>query len=131
VSLTPFVMTDVRPAFLPALQVTRRLTTFPETNLRTYVRGPDGRDGLWFLSVEAASAAMSLIIRAGTGAPYHRGDLSVTEHGAMLAYAGRRRGGEPAYLLRIRPGALARRSAALSGQTRPRRRQEPHNVRRR
>ncbi|MFI2369275.1 YqjF family protein [Streptomyces sp. NPDC018833] len=104
VSLTPFVMADVRPAVLPALQMTNRLSTFPETNLRTYVRGPGGRDGLWFLSVEAASAAMSLITRAATGAPYHLGDLSVTEHGGVLAYAGCRRGGEPAYRLRIRPG---------------------------
>ncbi|MBT2365723.1 DUF2071 domain-containing protein [Streptomyces sp. ISL-10] len=111
VSLTPFVMAGVRPAVLPALQVTGRLTTFPETNLRTYVRGPDGRDGLWFLSVEAGSAAISVIIRAGTGAPYHLGDLSVSEHAAVLAYAGCRRGGEPAYRLRIRPGAPLEPSA--------------------
>jgi uncharacterized protein YqjF (DUF2071 family) len=111
VSLTPFVMIDVRHAILPSLEVTRRLATFPETNLRTYVRGPDGRDGLWFLSVEAGSAAMAVISRVGAGAPYHLGDLSVTDDGGVLTYAGCRRGGEPAYRLRIRPGAPLEPSA--------------------
>ncbi|MCE0448168.1 DUF2071 domain-containing protein [Streptomyces tricolor] len=34
--------------------VARGPAPFAETNLRTYVRGPDGRDGLWFLSIEVA-----------------------------------------------------------------------------
>src|ERR671932_566151 len=52
VSLTPFVMRDFRPPCAPAVP---GLSHFPETNLRTYVRGPEGGDGLWFLSLEAAS----------------------------------------------------------------------------
>lgn len=28
---------------------------FPETNLRTYVLGPDGRPGIWFWSLDATS----------------------------------------------------------------------------
>jgi uncharacterized protein YqjF (DUF2071 family) len=101
VGVAPFMMTDVRPAGVPAAP---RLATLRETNLRTYVRGPDGRDGLWFLSVLASSARVSRMARAGTGAPYHLGDLSVTEHGGVLSYAGSRRGGEPSYRLCIRPG---------------------------
>ena len=54
VSLTPFLMVDIQIADLPPVPM---LSTFPETNLRTYVRGPDGRDGLWFLSLEADSLA--------------------------------------------------------------------------
>ncbi|WP_165984295.1 YqjF family protein [Streptomyces sp. YIM 98790] len=104
VGLTPFVMTDIRPAGMPAVPAARRLATLLETNLRTYVRGPDGRDGLWFLSVHASGAVVSMMARASTGAPYHLGDLSVTEHGGVLACAGSRRGGEPFYQLRIRPG---------------------------
>jgi uncharacterized protein YqjF (DUF2071 family) len=106
VSLTPFLMAGLRPAGVP---VAPRLMTFPETNLRTYVRRPDGRDGLWFLSLEVASAVM-LAARYGVGAPYHLGDLSVCEHGGTLAYAGARRGGEPSYHLVIRPGDRIRPS---------------------
>src|SRR5688572_21053648 len=52
VSLTPFLVEGLRPALAPAVP---GLSTFPETNLRTYVVGPDGRDGLWFLTLEADS----------------------------------------------------------------------------
>jgi uncharacterized protein YqjF (DUF2071 family) len=100
VSLTPFVMAGVRPAGVP---VGPGLTTFPETNLRTYVRLPNGRDGIWFLSLEVASAAM-LAARYAVGAPYRLGDLSVTEHAGTMVYAGARRGGQPAYHLVVRPG---------------------------
>lgn len=104
VSLTPFVMAAVRPPGVPAAGPVRWLATFPETNLRTYVRGPDGRDGLWFLSIEVSSAAMALVTRGLIGAPYHLGDLSVTEGEGVFGFAGTRRGGRPAYRLRVRPG---------------------------
>jgi uncharacterized protein len=42
VALVPFRMVGVRPPFLPAPPW---LTTFPETNVRTYVRGPMGAPG--------------------------------------------------------------------------------------
>jgi hypothetical protein len=100
VSLTPLLMAGVRPAGVP---VEPGVTTFPETNLRTYVRRPNGRDGVWFLSLEVASAVM-LAARYAVGAPYHLGDLSVSEHGGTVVYAGARRGGEPSYHLVVRPG---------------------------
>src|SRR4051812_44927536 len=31
------------------------MMSFPETNVRTYVRDADGRDGLWFLSLDVGS----------------------------------------------------------------------------
>jgi Uncharacterized conserved protein (COG2071) len=64
VSLTPFLMARVRPAGMP---IQPGISTFPETNLRTYVREHDGRDGIWFLSVEVDSAAM-LAARCAVGA---------------------------------------------------------------
>jgi hypothetical protein len=100
VSWTPFLMAGVRPARVP---VAPAFATFPETNLRTYVRRPNGRDGLWFLSIEVASAIM-LAARCAVGAPYHLGDLSVSEHVDTIVYAGARRGGTPSYHLVIRPG---------------------------
>jgi uncharacterized protein YqjF (DUF2071 family) len=80
------------------------LRTFPETNLRTYVLGPDGRQGLWFLSIDVASAAMAAVTRALSGAPYHLADLSITGEGTHWCYAGTRRGGGPTYRLRVHIG---------------------------
>jgi uncharacterized protein len=100
VSLTPFLMAGLRPTGVPTGP---GLTTFPETNLRTYVRRPNGRDGIWFLTLEVGSAAM-LAARCAVGAPYHLGDLSLVEHDGAVVYAGARRGGEPSYHLVVRPG---------------------------
>src|SRR5687767_9839758 len=46
VSLTPFVMTDVR---LPGTPPIPGLSTFGEANVRTYARNGSGLDGLVFL----------------------------------------------------------------------------------
>ncbi|MEU0582943.1 DUF2071 domain-containing protein [Streptomyces sp. NPDC006132] len=100
VGLTPFVMADLRPHGVPA--ALPGLPTFAETNLRTYVRHPDGQDGLWFLSIEVAFPPM-LAARA-IGAPYHQGTLSVSRDGGTVAYAGSRGTGGPSYRLVVRPG---------------------------
>ncbi|TQJ85377.1 hypothetical protein FBY22_4149 [Streptomyces sp. SLBN-31] len=100
VGLTPFVMADVRlpgvPAALPGLP------TFAETNLRTYVRHRDGRDGIWFLSIEVAFPPM-LAARA-IGAPYNLGTLSVSADGGTLSYTGSRWSGDASYRLHVRRG---------------------------
>ena len=62
---------------------------FPETNLRTYVRGPDGRDGLYFFSLDVTNRANARLGRC-LGLPYHVGDMTVGS-GSDLRYAGRRR----------------------------------------
>ena len=87
VSITPFLMTDFRLASLPALGA---LSTFPETNVRTYVRGPDGRDGLWFFSLEADSIATVVGASSLYGVPYQFADMSV-EDGEVVRYRSRRR----------------------------------------
>ncbi|MFI9150231.1 YqjF family protein [Streptomyces sp. NPDC053367] len=101
VGLTPFVMADVRPPGVPASLP--GLPVFAETNLRTYVRRPGGKDGLWFLSLEVACPLM-LAARA-VGAPYHMGTLRVGEGDGILTYEGARWGGGPSYRLVVRPGA--------------------------
>jgi hypothetical protein len=106
VTLTPFLMADVRPPGVPPVP---KFMTFPETNLRTYVHRPNGRDGVWMLSIEVASVMMLAAGRV-VGAPYHLGDLSLSEHGGTVVYAGTRRGGEPGYHLVIRPGQRIRPS---------------------
>src|SRR5437763_16754580 len=49
VGLVPFEMHVAGPAG-PTMR------RFPETNVRTYVVGPDGRPGVWFFSLDAGSA---------------------------------------------------------------------------
>ncbi|GAB2735404.1 YqjF family protein [Streptomyces bullii] len=101
VGLTPFVMAEVRPGAVPA--AVPGLPSFAETNLRTYVRHRDGRDGLWFLSLEVACPLM-LAARA-VGAPYHPGTLRVSVDGDAVSYTGSRWGGGASYRLVVRPGA--------------------------
>lgn len=102
VGITPLEMKDVR---LPGLPPVPRLSTFPETNLRTYVRAPDGSDGLWFFSLDAASLPTVLGGRAGYGVPYHWAAMSV-EAGERVRYRSRRRDRPPARAdIEVVPGA--------------------------
>ena len=87
VGLTPFLMADFRLPISPPVPL---LSTFPETNLRTYVRGPDGRDGLWFLSLEASNLPTVLGARAAYGAPYHWAHMTI-RLGDRLEYRSKRR----------------------------------------
>ncbi len=92
VSLTPFDVVGFRPPGLPALP---GLSSFPETNLRTYVRGPDGRDGLWFLSLEVASAPTAAGARLAYGVPYELAQMEVEEvDGGAIRYRSARVGAE-------------------------------------
>ena len=111
VGLTPFVLARLRPpgvshgspyARLPGLA---RVTSSPETNLRTYVRGPDGRDGLWFLSLDIGSRALAIAMRTAVGAPYHVGRLTVDPEGDTVRYAGARSGGPESYEVEVQLGA--------------------------
>src|SRR5262249_26340109 len=65
ISLTPFLLTGLRPAFCPPALG----RTFPEMNLRTYVVGPSG-PGIWFFSLDAARLYAVLGARATFGLPY-------------------------------------------------------------
>lgn len=107
VTLTPLRMKNVRLPGTPPLPL---LSSFAETNLRTYVRGPDGREGIWFFSLDAARAWIVLGARLLLGAPYFRADADIdARHG--LRYRGARTGSAgpsgspgPAYRLDVRPG---------------------------
>ncbi|MFF5471976.1 DUF2071 domain-containing protein [Streptomyces achromogenes] len=105
VRFTPFVMAHVRPAGEPAR--VPGPPAFAETNLRTCVRHPGRRDGLWFFSLEVACPFM-LGARA-IGAPYHAAVLEVARSGETVRYRGRRRRGRASYRLAVRPGAPVER----------------------
>ena len=88
VAITPFMMAGVHPPGLPAIP---QWSTFPETNVRTYVRAAGGSDGLWFLSLDAARAA-TLNARATIGVPYVWSRMRVEQHDQRIHYSSRRIG---------------------------------------
>jgi uncharacterized protein len=63
---------------------------FPETNLRTYVIGPDGRPAVWFFSLEAARLAAVAGARIGYHLPYFWAKMGVTSENGAIHYQSRR-----------------------------------------
>lgn len=88
VSMTPFLLEGVRPPFLPPLPWISRS---PETNVRTYVRGPDGRRGIWFLSLDIGHLAPVIAARLGYSLPYMWSNVELRSDDGRIEYAGRRR----------------------------------------
>lgn len=93
VSVTPFLMTDVR---LPGLPPVPRASTFCETNVRTYARDAEGRDGLWFFALEASRLAFVVAARATLGVPYNWASMSLERERGIVRYRSRRRAPGPA-----------------------------------
>jgi uncharacterized protein YqjF (DUF2071 family) len=88
VGLIPFWMTGVRPRFLPAMP---GLSTFPETNLRTYVHVAGQKPGVWFFSLEAANRVACFAARKSIGLPYFWADMAVRKDGAKFEYKSSRK----------------------------------------
>jgi uncharacterized protein YqjF (DUF2071 family) len=86
VSLTPFTMRGARLRFLPHLPT---ITDFHELNLRTYVRA-GGVPGLWFLSLDAASAPAAALARATLGLPYYRARMERSASADTHSYVSER-----------------------------------------
>jgi uncharacterized protein len=106
-TLAPFRMVGVGP---PGPRALRRLA-FAETNFRTYVRAPNGRDGIYFFRIEAVSALMTFSARIAAGTPYRLGDLSVVEHAGLVSYGGALKDGTCSYRIDVRPGQRLREAA--------------------
>jgi uncharacterized protein len=107
VGLVPFTMTGVRPIGLPAVA---GLSSFHETNVRTYVH-VEGRDpGVWFFSLDAANPVAVRLARRLFHLPYHHARMFLErEHlgrfaeQAPILYTGVRRWPPPlpaSYLIR-------------------------------
>jgi uncharacterized protein YqjF (DUF2071 family) len=95
IGLTPFLLTGMRPPLVPhALGL-----KFPETNLRTYVRGRKG-PGIWFFSLDAARLSAVVGARLGYGLPYYWANMSVQLSETENAYASSR-GGRAGVRIRI------------------------------
>jgi uncharacterized protein len=83
----PFHMTNVAPRGVPALP---RISAFPELNVRTYVR-VDDRPGIYFFSLDAASALAVTVARHLFHLPYYHASIDVAADGEWVTYHSRRR----------------------------------------
>lgn len=86
VGITPF---QLRTSLVPVAPGPR--ATYVEVNVRTYVRRPDGLDGIWFLSLELDQFAVAAALRTALGLPYRGSDTWIRDEGTDVAYGGRRR----------------------------------------
>lgn len=67
IALTPFTVTGLRLRGMLPLPL---VSQFDELNCRTYVRGADGRPGIWFFSLDASSRAAVAAARRAYELPY-------------------------------------------------------------
>ncbi|TVR33199.1 MAG: DUF2071 domain-containing protein [Nitriliruptor sp.] len=92
VGLIPFVMGGIRAAG----RVPLPQGTFPETNVRTYVVGPDGGRGIYFHSLDITHLAPTAVARGGYRLPYCWSRMHVSRRGEQMGYLARRRWPAPA-----------------------------------
>ncbi len=101
--VVPFRMEGVAPRGLP---VPPLIGTFPELNVRTYVRH-EGRGGVWFLSLDAGSRVAVEGARTAFHLPYFKASMSVTtaDDGWTVYRSTRtdRRGAPATFQARYRP----------------------------
>jgi len=108
-AVTPLHMVDVRPRGLPAMPW---MSHFPELNVRTYVTLA-GKPGVYFFSLDAASALAVAAARSAYGLRYFRAEMSIHHRKDWVEYTSRRThaGAAPAdFAARYRPIGDARRS---------------------
>ncbi len=88
VGLVPFEMAGIRLGLggLPLPQ-----GRFPETNVRTYVIGPDGGRGVYFHSLDITRLAPVVVARLAYRLPYDFSRMRLARRGDRLAYRATRR----------------------------------------
>ena len=109
VGVIPFDMRRIRVPSLPSFGW---LSSFPETNVRTYVIDGRGRRGVWFFSLDVTRLLPALVARVTYGLPYCWSEMSVTLRDGVVSYRSERRlptpprGGHRARTrVSVRPGA--------------------------
>jgi uncharacterized protein YqjF (DUF2071 family) len=80
--VVPFRMEGVRPRFFPAVPW---LSSFPELNLRTYVKHRE-KPGIWFFSLDAHNPMAVRLARATFGLPYFDAEMSCEVHDEEVRY---------------------------------------------
>ncbi|MGH2727944.1 MAG: YqjF family protein [Actinomycetota bacterium] len=90
VSVVPMWMEDAHFYRLPPLPF---ISTFPEVNLRTYVKA-DGLPGVWFLSLDTESRINVAIARLGFQLPYFFARVAMQRGAGAFRFHSVRPGGE-------------------------------------
>lgn len=102
VGVVPFRMANVAPRGVPALPW---FSSFPELNVRTYVR-VGGVPGVYFFSLDATNRVAVVVARALAHLPYHSAAMNLVGQTGWIRYNCRRtsRSGAPAeFVGRYRP----------------------------
>lgn len=89
IGIVPFRMSGVRVRGTPPVP---GLSAFPELNVRTYVT-KDGKPGVWFFSLDAASLLTVWGARGWLRLPYFHAQMKSQEVEGKIFYHSRRRGG--------------------------------------
>jgi uncharacterized protein YqjF (DUF2071 family) len=87
VAVVPFRM----QVTLPHAPTLPWVSHFPETNLRTYVTGPDGTAGVWFLSLDASRLGAVAVARSTYHLPYFWAHMRIGRVGPVIFYTSQRR----------------------------------------
>lgn len=88
VGLVPFVIDDLT---LPKAPAVPWLSSFAETNVRTYVIDRNGLRGVWFFSLDAARLPAVIGARAAYALPYFWSRMKVSCDGQTAQYSSVRR----------------------------------------
>lgn len=92
IGAVPFRMERVRPRWCPALPW---VSTFPELNLRTYVK-LDDRPGVFFFSLDATNPIAIHLGRRWFSLPYFRARMICERQGDLISYrSARKHAGAP------------------------------------
>jgi uncharacterized protein len=86
--ITPFQLRSFRIRGLPPLP---RVSTFPELNVRTYVTH-DGKPGIWFFSLDAASRLAVEAAKKLYKLPYHHAQMRYEREAELVHYESARTG---------------------------------------
>jgi uncharacterized protein len=99
----------------------RGIPHFPETNVRTYVIGPDGSRAVWFFSLDAARLAAVIGARVAYHLPYFWAKMHVTAEDEKVWYTSRRKWPHSArHVTEIVIKPEDRRPTSWQGTARPR-----------
>jgi uncharacterized protein YqjF (DUF2071 family) len=114
VGVVPFTMNGVRPVGLPPVP---GLSSFHETNVRTYVHYAGRDPGVWFFSLDAANRVAVALARGLFHLPYYSAQMFLEREAATrpddrrpILYAGVRSRPDPrpaSYLIRACPTGTA------------------------
>jgi uncharacterized protein len=110
IGLVPFLITDLT---LPKAPAVPWLSTFPETNVRTYVVDQEGRRGVWFFSLDAARLLAVVGARASYALPYFWAKMSVKREGDKIRYESARHVGNCRCNVEVEIGPLVPEPSGL------------------